>query len=75
MKLNGLTRTTAHSLLLKSMEPHRKKMYHDLIEESAKRKDEGSQWTLKPPKRPSQKDIEAAKFKGNVEEQYRLVDR
>jgi|TARA_R100000322_G_scaffold123359_1_gene80377 hypothetical protein len=57
------------------MEPHRKKMYHDLIEESAKRKDEGSQWTLKPPKRPSQKDIEAAKFKGNVDEQYRLFDR
>ena len=75
MKSNGLIRTTAHSLLLKSMEPHRKRMYHDLIEDSARRKDERSKWDLIPPKRPSQKDIEAAKFKGNLEEQYRLFDR
>ena len=75
MKLNGLIRTTAHSLLLKSMEPHRKRMYHDLIEDSANRKNERSKWDLVQPKRPSQKDIEAAKFKGNVEEQYRLFDR
>ena len=75
MKLTGLIKTTAHSLLLKSMEPHRKRMYHDLIEDSARRKDERSKWDLIPPKRPSQKDIEAAKFKGNVEEQYRLFDR
>ena len=57
------------------MEPHRKRMYHDLIEDSARRKDERSKWDLIPPKKPSQKDIEAAKFKGNVEEQYRLFDR
>ena len=57
------------------MEPHRKRMYHDLIEDSAKRKNERSKWDLVPPRRPSQKDIEAAKFKGNVEEQYRLFDR
>ena len=63
-----------HSLLLKSMEPHRKRMY-DLIENSAKKKDEKSKWDLTPPKRPSKKAIEMAQSNRSLEDQYDLYDR
>ena len=63
-----------HSLLLKSMEPHRKRM-HDLIENSAKKKDEKSKWDLTPPKRPSKKAIEMAQSNRSLEDQYDLYDR
>tara|TARA_R100001086_G_scaffold247789_1_gene183045 strand:- start:635 stop:805 length:171 start_codon:yes stop_codon:yes gene_type:complete len=56
------------------MESHRQKL-NDLIEQAAKRRNVSSKWELVPPKRPSQKDIEAAQCKGNIEEQYRLFDR
>ncbi len=56
------------------MESHRKRM-HDLIEQAANKKDVKSKWEAIPPKRPSQRDIEIAQSKGNLEEQYNLYDR
>tara|TARA_R100000781_G_scaffold113148_1_gene81167 strand:+ start:424 stop:699 length:276 start_codon:yes stop_codon:yes gene_type:complete len=62
-----------HSLLLKSMEPHRKRMY-DLIETAAKRKNEKSKWDINPPKKPSPEAIKAAQPK-TEEVDYSTFDR
>ncbi len=74
MKSNGLTRTTAHLLLLKLMEPHRKKL-NDLIEQAAKRRNVSSEWDTTLPKKKSQNEFEVAQVKGNLDEQYKLFDR
>ena len=74
MNLNGLKRITAHSLLLKSMESHRKRM-HDLIEQSAEKRNEKSKWDLTPPRRPSPESIKAAQPKEHPEVDYSTFDR
>jgi len=48
---------------------------HDLIEQSAQKREEKSKWELTPPRRPRQEDIAAAQPKPNLEEQYNLFDR
>ena len=63
-----------HSLLLKSMEPHRKRV-HDLIESAAQRKHEKSKWDINPPKRPTPEAIKAAQPKEHPEVDYNLFDR
>ena len=64
----------AHSLLLKSMEPHRKRML-DLIQQAAQKKDVKSKWDLTPPNRPSKDAIKAAQPKDIIEEDYNSFDR
>ncbi len=56
------------------MESHRKRM-HDLIEQSAEKRNEKSKWDLKPPKRPTPEAIEAAQPKPIPEVDYNLFDR
>jgi hypothetical protein len=48
---------------------------HDLIENSAKKKNEKSKWDLTPPNRPSQKAVEMAQSNRSLEDQYNLYDR
>ena len=47
---------------------------HDLIENSAKKKDEKSKWDLTPPKKPSKKAVEMAQANRSLKEQYNLYD-
>ena len=74
MRLNGLKKGMAHSLLLKSMESHRQRMY-DLIEQSAEKRNEKSKWDLTPPRKPSPESIKAAQPKEEIEVDYSTFDR
>jgi len=74
MKLNGSKKGTAHSLLLKSMESHRQRM-HNLIEQSAEKRNEKSKWSLTPPRKPSPASIKAAQPKADLEVDYSTFDR
>ena len=56
------------------MESHRKRM-HDLIEQSAEKRNEKSKWDLTPPKRPSPESIKAAQPKPAIEVDYSTFDR
>ena len=56
------------------MESHRKRM-HDLIEQSAKKRNEKSKWDLTPPRKPSPESIKAAQPKPTMEVDYSTFDR
>ena len=56
------------------MESHRQRM-HDLIEQSANKRNEKSKWDLTPPRKPSPESIKAAQRKPEVEVDYSTFDR
>jgi hypothetical protein len=48
---------------------------HDLIEQSAEKRNEKSKWELTPPKKPSLASVKAAQPKPAPEVDYNLFDR